>query len=282
MDKHRSAIEAGIETDISSGRALRVLQLTDTHLYADSESRLLGQSTRRTLDLVLELATASLVPAADLILLTGDLVHDESPEGYLYLRRRLAHLRVPCYSLPGNHDLTRVMSGAFDGSTVKVQTSVHRGGWNFVFLDSTLPGKEGGHLCEKQLALLQESLAQRPNDPTLICLHHQPVPVGSDWMDTMALDNPAEFFAIIDRHPQVRGILWGHVHQEFAALRNGVHLLGSPSTCVQFKPGSREFALDEITPGFRWLELHPDGNIDTGVKRIATYPDPLDLSTGGY
>jgi Icc protein len=264
-----------------SRRTLRIVQLTDTHLYAYSEGRLLGQNTRRTLELVLDLVSTKLGPI-DLILLTGDLVHDESPAGYISLQRILAGLGTPCYCLPGNHDLAQVMSETFDGLTVSIETSVRCGAWHLVFLDSTVPGEDGGHLDTVQLARLQDSLAERPDDPALVCLHHQPVPIGSDWMDTMALDNPEAFFAILDRNPQVRGIIWGHVHQEFAAVRNGVRLLGSPSTCVQFKPGSLEFALDDLTPGFRWLKLHTDGRIDTGVERIAAYPDPMEPGTGGY
>jgi len=262
-------------------RTFRILHLTDTHLYADPRGRLLGQNTRQTLDLVLDTVSRSLGPI-DLILLTGDLVHDESQEGYSYLKQRLAALKTPYYCLPGNHDEALVLSRTFDGGAVKTERMIYQRGWHFVLLDSTIPGKDGGHLNARQLEFLEQSLAARPADPTLVCLHHQPVPVGSAWIDTMALDNPEAFFGIIGNHPQVRCVLWGHIHQEFSDVRDGIRLLGSPSTCVQFLPGSEDFALDARTPGFRWLELYPDGRIDTGVERIASYPDPLDLSTSGY
>jgi Icc protein len=165
---------------------------------------------------------------------------------------------------------------------VRLETSTRCGDWNLVFLDSTVPGEDGGHLDAWQLRLLDEALTADADSPALVCLHHQALPVGSAWIDSMALDDPDTFFAVIDRHPQVRGILWGHVHQEFSDVRNGVLLLGSPSTCVQFLPGSEDFALDALTPGFRWLDLHPDGRITTGVERVASYPDPVDQATGGY
>jgi Icc protein len=233
------------------------------------------------LDLVLDLVPRALAPL-DLVLLTGDLVHDESPEGYQYLKERMAALGAPCHCLPGNHDSSSIMADIFDRVPAKMGTSVQQGRWNLVLLDSTMPGEDGGHLDGDQLGHLQDSLARRPDDPALVCLHHQPVPVGSIWMDTMALDNPYAFFGIIDRHPQVRAILWGHVHQEFSGERKGVCLLGSPSTCVQFLPGSRDFALDTRTPGLRWLKLYGDGRIDTGVERIDSYPDPLVLTKSGY
>lgn len=264
-----------------SQRPLRMLQLTDTHLYADPEGRLLGQNTRRTFELVLNLARDTFWPV-DRILLTGDLVHDESPDGYRFLGNRLAQLGVPYNCLPGNHDAKNPTSTMLAGDTIHLEPNLHCEAWNLVFLDSTIPGEDGGHLGSGQLDLLDRTLTENPDLHALVCLHHQPVPIGSKWMDTMALDNGEEFFSVIDRHPQVRGVLWGHVHQDFTGRRKDVLLLASPSTCIQFLPNSETFAVDSLTPGFRWLDLHADGRIATGVERICAYPDPIDASTGGY
>ncbi len=261
---------------------MRLLQLTDMHLFADPEGELLGQNTRTTFELVLAMAEKTFWPA-ERLLLTGDLVHDETPAGYRYLERRMEALATPCNCIPGNHDSPRVMSETLADGPLSTEPSVQCEEWNLVFLDSTIPGENGGHLNETQLATLEHTLARQQDRYALVCLHHQPVPVGSAWMDTMALDNPEAFFGVIDRHPQVRGVLWGHIHQEFVSRRRQVLLLGSPSTCIQFRPGSEAFAMDPLTPGFRWLELHADGQIETGVNRIAAYPRPVDLSnTGGY
>jgi Icc protein len=265
----------------NTGRIMRVLQLSDTHLYANPDGRLLSQCTRRTLGLVLELARETFWPA-DRILLTGDLVHDESPAGYRYLSELLGRLATPCHAIPGNHDAAGLMSRTLAPGIADANPGVHSGNWNLVFLDSTVPGEDGGHLDATQLDRLEAALARAPEANALICLHHQPIPVGSPWMDTMALNNPDAFFSVLDRHPQVRGVIWGHVHQAFSGRRKGVALLGCPSTCIQFLPGSEDFAIDALTPGFRWLKLHPDGRIETGIERIAAYPDPIDLATGGY
>jgi Icc protein len=184
--------------------------------------------------------------------------------------------------MPGNHDAANPMSRILGRNAISLESSVRCGKWNLVFLDSTIPGEEGGHLNRTQLEILGSSLAANSKAHTLVCLHHQPVPVGSPWLDTMALDNPEDFFSIVDRSPQVRAIIWGHVHQAFRAERGGVTLLGTPSTCVQFLPGTQGFALDTLTPGFRWLDLHSDGRIESGIRRIAAYPSPMDLTSGGY
>ena len=89
----------------------------------------------------------------------------------------------------------------------------------------------GSH--REQLQLLEQALSDTTM-PTLVCMHHQPVNVESAWIDTMAIENAEALFDIIDRHQQVKGLLWGHVHQTFEATRLGVRLMASPSTCVQF------------------------------------------------
>ena len=101
-------------------------------------------------------------------------------------------------------------------------------------------------------------------------------------MDRIALENAGGLFAVLDRYPQVRGLLWGHVHQEFQEIRNGVLLMATPSTCVQFKPNNAKFGVDEKPPGYRWLELAPDGAIHTGVSRLAALPQGLQVASKGY
>jgi Icc protein len=97
-------------------------------------------------------------------------------------------------------------------------------------------------------------------------LHHHPVEMGSRWLDGIGLANAGEFWRVIDSHTHVRGIVWGHVHQEYDGERNGVRLLGTPSTCAQFLPKSDRYAVDSRPPAYRRFNLHDDGRIDTEVR----------------
>lgn len=262
-------------------RALRLLQLTDLHLFADADGELLGQNTSRTLELVIELASIRHWPP-DALLLTGDLVHDETGAGYRLLRERLDQLQVPAYCIPGNHDRRGLLAEHLDPAADTDLRIVALGAWRLALLDSTIPEEDGGHLAPEALRSLDAHLAAHPGEPTLICLHHQPVPVGSPWMDEMMVDNGADLLGIAERYPSVRGILWGHVHQEFRHRHRDMHLLATPSTCIQFMPGSDTFTLDPQRPGYRWLELQPDGRIATGIERIDAYPAPLEHHSYGY
>jgi len=260
---------------------LRVLQLSDPHLYADPEGCLLGLKTLETLNQVLEKAQKEL-PPMDLALVTGDLVHDASPEGYSLLQERLATLGIPTYCIPGNHDDPALLSSCLDGNPVSTANQVQQNNWLIILLNSKKPGEEKGLLDSGELNKLESILGDHPDKHALICLHHNPVPVGSGWLDTMQLENADDFFSIIDRHPQVRGIIWGHVHQAFESERNGVRLIATPSTCFQFTPQTTEFGLDEKPPGCRWLALLPNGEIKTDVLYLDSMPESLERTTKGY
>lgn len=259
---------------------LRVLQLTDTHLYADPVGTLLGVNTFKSFQQVIKHFRDFHWPL-DVLLATGDLVHDASPAGYALLADILSSFGVPVFCLPGNHDVPPVMREHLRSAGVHTDTVIDNGPWRFVMLDSVIPGEEGGRLAPDQLQQLEEALASTERH-TLVCMHHQPVNVGSAWIDTMAIDNPDPLFEIIDRHDHVRGILWGHVHQTFEARRAGVRLMASPSTCIQFTPHAADFQVDEEPPGFRLLALLPDGNIRSEVVRVDTMPHGLELASSGY
>jgi len=264
--------------------SLKILQITDTHLYADTSGTLLGMNTQQTLDEVFRM-TSTCGPI-DMILSTGDLVHDSSVAGYQRFQKIMEQPGVPVYCLPGNHDAPEVMRATLVDSKVSYIPMVIQGNWLFVFLDSTLADSEGGSLSQKELDMLQATLSKHPDKHALVCLHHHPVPVGSKWMDTMLVDNAADFFNIIDRHNHVKGILWGHIHQVYEQVyeneRNQVALLASPSTCIQFTPEKDTFGLDHEPPGCRWLALLPNGEIRSCVTRLSQMPAGLDFNSVGY
>jgi len=264
-----------------SPQPLRLAQITDTHLYRDSAGTLLGLNTQASLDAVIALLKQSFWPV-DALVLTGDLVHDASVEGYLRLLRQLSELDVPAYCLPGNHDDPLTLSQCLNSGGVSTRGNALVGDWNLVLLDSTRPGMDSGFLDDEQLQMLDASLLLHPDRHALICLHHQPVPVESTFMDSMRLENPDDLFRVIGRHRQVRGILWGHVHQAFATRRDSIGLYAAPSTCLQFRPGAERFELDEEPPGFRWLELYGNGRIESGVIRLKGQIGQIEPGADGY
>ena len=250
---------------MTQATAILVAQLTDTHLFADESQTMKGFPTVRSLQAVLE-HLVQRQPDLDLLLLTGDLSQDETIASYEQLRDRLTPLNIPAYWLAGNHDQSLdSMATVLCTDLISPEKTFQRGGWQFILLNSMLPQQVQGRLSDETLAALEQQL-QQSEQPTLIALHHPPLAIASPWMDAIGLENREDFFAVIDRHPQVKLVIFGHIHQEFDRWRQGVRYLGAPSTCVQFTPNVDEFAIDpDRQPGFRLLRLFADGTYDTEV-----------------
>ncbi|MEM9058156.1 MAG: metallophosphoesterase, partial [Pseudomonadota bacterium] len=191
-----------------------------------------------------------------------------SRAAYERFAAHFAELGVPVYCLPGNHDRLSLMYELLDDEPFQTLGSAVIEDWCIALLDSTVPGSAGGTLPEKELTQLDRLLSLRPAPHVLVCLHHHPVASGSRWLDTVGLDNANAFFEVVHQYDLVRGVLWGHVHQPYDRSVNGIRLLGSPSTGAQFLPNSATFALADSPPGYRWLDLKPDGTIDTGVALL--------------
>lgn len=265
----------------STSNPVRVIQLSDTHLFESKEGKLLGLNTEYSLSKVLELIIRE-QPDLDLVLATGDLSQDGSEESYRRFHQHMADsFSKPVYWLPGNHDILRKMN-QHQAASFMSPCVIDINGWHIIMLDSTVEGEVPGYMEKEQLEFLDQSLAAAKGKHVMVCLHHQPVPVGSSWLDEQLVGNSAEFIKVLDRYDNVRAVIWGHVHQNFEGERNGVKMMSVPSTCVQFKPNSRDFAVDDTNPGYRWIDIYADGSLETGVSRVAGMSFEVDYSIKGY
>jgi Icc protein len=257
-----------------------LVQLSDSHLFAEADGTLLGMNTRDSLQKVIELVRLQ-QPRIDLIVASGDISQDGTLESYQQFRDLTRQLDASARWIPGNHDEPRIMAEAAVQSAL-LDPVVDVGNWRVTLLDSAVPGSVPGYLEDDQLQLLARALSEAPERHHLVCFHHHPVSIGCAWMEPIGLRNPEALFSVLDRFPQVRAVLWGHVHQEIDRERNGVRLIASPSTCIQFEPGSDDFKVGDQAPGYRWLRLMPDGELETGVERVTGFEFQVDYGSDGY
>ncbi len=201
----------------------------------------------------------------DAVICTGDLVHTPTTETYKHLYSILGQLGSPVLCLPGNHDSPPIATHAAEGTAIQWPPFILMGNWIIVLLNTYLPGAEQGFLGAEELKTLDQLLTAHPHKHALVCMHHHPIELGSRWIDYLMLQDDQAFLEVVEKHQNVRGILWGHVHQEHDSEHKGIRMLSTPSTCRQFKPLANTFEIDHKPPAYRRLALTKTGSITTKV-----------------
>jgi Icc protein len=241
-----------------------VAQVTDCHLPSDPQHKYRGIDPHKNLQALIKKIR---VMKPDLLLASGDLSEDGGRLSYQALQKYFKPLRIPVLALPGNHDDPALLAEIFPGSPVDSIAVSEHGPWQIIRLNSCLPGKPAGRLSEKSISELEHFLNHHQHAPLLIAVHHQPITIGSPWIDKYPLTEAQAFLQLVDEHPNVKAVVWGHVHQVFETNRNGTAMLAGPSSAINALPGVQKFTPDASGPACRWLELRADQTLLSGIIR---------------
>ena len=241
---------------------MRIVQLSDPHIVPPANQPVHGQDTLERLRAAVN-AVNRLSPAPDLVVMTGDQSNDGTEVSYRVLKDILARLRFPCHMAMGNHDyrpvFRRVILEESGADSAPFYYALDRSGHRIIVLDTQDEGEVSGRLEDDQLDWLAQELSS--GLPSVICMHHPPVPVGVAWMDELILLDNARFLEICKAAASLRLILCGHVHHAFRMDLGHATVLTAPSVGLQFrkdpviKPdGSRVIATDEPA-AFRIVDI---------------------------
>lgn len=261
-----------------SSSPLSVLQITDTHLGAQAGASLLGMDTDESLQAVLKEIHDEGV-AADVLIATGDVALNGAASSYLRFGEYAKSLAPVQSWIAGNHDLAEVMDETLSDSRRRHHLFEH---WQLIALDSAVPGQVGGTLADSELAMLDRCLRENPRHHALVTVHHHLLPCGCQWLDEQRISNAERLLQRLAEHEAQVVCVHGHIHQEVDIERGNTRILATPSTCIQFAPNSADFLLDQRNPGYRRLQLHADGSIETDVRRVTHRDFLVDTSSDGY
>jgi 3',5'-cyclic AMP phosphodiesterase CpdA len=256
-----------------------IAQITDPHIGTTLATGANDNITR--LDLVLcHLSTMRRRP--DLLVVTGDLADRAEAECYGVLRERLERCGMPFHVCLGNRDNRALARAAFAPALVGFFHYVTAAGpLRLIMLDTLEEGRHGGAFCSAREEWLRARLAEEPDRPTLIALHHPPIDSGIDWVTT----DPAEPWvgrldSALAGREHVVALLAGHFHRAIAAGRKGLPVVVCPSVAAPITldlarldpaaPDLREFVTDG-PPGYA-LHLWRAGSLTSHFGFVEDNP----------
>jgi 3',5'-cyclic AMP phosphodiesterase CpdA len=263
-----------------------IAQISDPHIRAGVTAHVGDQSGAH-----LERAIQHLIqlPAPpDVVLVTGDCAESGSVAEYARFRELLRPLSMPVYVIPGNHDDRANLIASFGAQGDAplagfVQYVVDVAPVRLIALDTNIPGHGAGYLCAERLGWLEQRLAEAPDRPTLLFMHHPPFPTGLAPFDQIGLENADALGAIVARHPQIERIVAGHVHSTLQRRFHGTIAMTCSSTAYRLLPDlQRPVGLAAIMePPVCLLHVWgPASGLITYTSQIGEHGDLVDLHDG--
>ena len=264
-------------------------QITDLHIKAN------GKLSYGVVDCAAMFArcvehVVGLKQRPDLLVLTGDLVDFGRPEEYAALRSLLAPLPMPCFLIPGNHDERQALRDAFPEHAYLrqwgtfVQYAIEDWPVRIVALDTVIPGASGGMLCDERVDWLAAKLAEQPDRPTVIIMHHPPFATGIGHMDDIGLDGAEALAGVIARHPNVERVLCGHLHRPIQVRFAGTIASTCPSPAHQvaldLAPDAPSRFMME-PPGFQLHQWSEGAGVVSHTAFIGEFAGPYPFYEGG-
>ncbi len=259
-----------------------IAQISDLHIAPPGEKTLGRVAMDENLRAIVAHINA-LLPRPDAVIVSGDITDMGDAASALYAREMLDALEMPYYVVPGNHDARATILDVFAPDhcranlpgfacyTADVQDI------RLIALDSTIPGAPGGELCPACLEWLAQTLADQPQKPSLIFLHHPPLLCGVLESDADGFIGAGEFAALIRPQKNILRITCGHIHLISFAGWSGTSLSTCPSIGMRLRldlTQTKESAFFTDAPACQLHLLRHQGNLITHTQTLDTPGGP--------
>lgn len=243
---------------------MKIIHLTDPHLVPRGQM-LWGLDPTARLDACLADA-ARLHADAAFCVLSGDLTDAGDRDAYVWLKQRLAEIRMPSVLMLGNHDDRKEFRSVFpehpcDASGF-IQQARHTPDGVFLFLDTLKGGTapEGQYCTDRQAWLVRE-IERAGDHPIYIFMHHPPCNIGIEGMDRIKLEEADAFRDIISAGANIRHIFFGHVHRVVYVNWHGIPCSSLPGTNHQVSLVADQLgsAYTNEPPGYGIIQIEAGG-----------------------
>ncbi len=218
-----------------------IAQISDTHIALDTPD-----ADRRIRDFALTVADINaLDPAPDVIVHTGDIVHNGRRDEYAQAVAILGAARAPVYVLAGNKDDRANLHEAF--STCEylapdfrfIDYAIEDHPVRLIALDTLSPGSNKGDFCPERFGRLTDLIDAEAAKPIAVFMHHPPfeVTVGLDPLNFETPEIMSALRQALQRTGRIVGIFSGHVHRAAAGRVGNVPATVVPCTATTLRKG---------------------------------------------
>lgn len=218
-----------------------IAQISDTHIALDTPD-----ADQRILDFERTIADINaLDPAPDVIVHTGDIVHNGRQDEYARAAAILAKARAPVYVMAGNRDDRANLRAAFAArgylapDSTFVDYAIEDYPVRLIALDTLSSASNKGDFCSERARRLVELIDAETTKPIAVFAHHPPfeVPVGPDPLNFETPEMLARLRQALQHSGRVIAVFSGHVHRGTAGHVGNIPATVMPSIATTLRKG---------------------------------------------
>ena len=194
-----------------------IAQISDTHIALDAPD-----ADQRIRDFALTVADINaLDPAPDVIVHTGDIVHNGRQDEYAQAVATLAKASAPVYVLAGNKDdrvnlrAAFAAGGYFARNSGFIDYAIEDYPVRLIALDTLSSSSNRGDFCPERISRLIDLIDAETTKPIAVFAHHPPfeVTVGPDRLNFETPEVMSRLRRTLQHSGRVVAIFSGHVHR---------------------------------------------------------------------
>lgn len=246
-----------------------IAHISDTHIALDTPD-----SGRRIRDFENTIADINaLDPAPDVIVHSGDIVHNGRLDEYAKAAAILKAARAPVYVLPGNKDNRENLRAAFSEQkyfapdAAFIDYAIEDYPVRLIGLDTLSEGNNKGDFGPERIARLNKLIDAETMRPIAIFTHHPPfdVPVGPDPINFVNLEVMSELRAALQQSGRIAAVFSGHVHRATSGHVGRIPATVVPCVATTLRKGDFPSGMD-ARPIYYIYKFNPDSGFATETR----------------
>ena len=216
-----------------------IAQISDTHIALDTPDQRIRDFERTIADINL------LDPSPDVIIHTGDIVHNGRSDEYAEAVQILAKAKAPVYVIPGNKDDRANLRAAFSpngylksGSDF-IQYAIEEYPVRLIAADTLNTRSNKGDFCSARADDLGDLIDAEKTRPVAVFAHHPPfeVKVGPEPLNFESPEMMERLQRALQRSGRVIALFSGHVHRGTAGYVGNIPVSVMPSIATTLRKG---------------------------------------------